>query len=108
MSVLPKMTQSDLDAVEAYVKRLNAFEKVRITEQMATRIIGYLVDDVNPPRPITEQMSTSSERGWTAHLVLSSEHAGLRPHFKRLEDEFYRALARIDEPRDVRDYIQEM
>lgn len=55
---------------------------------------------------ITKVMATDIERNWTAHLVLSSEHAGLRPHFKALEDEIYRVLARIDDPREVRHYLQ--
>jgi hypothetical protein len=50
-------------------------------------------------------MSTPTERNWTAHLVISSEHAGLRPHFKALEAALYRALARIDDPRDVMEYL---
>jgi hypothetical protein len=53
-------------------------------------------------------MSTPSERNWTAHLVISSEHAGLQPYFKRLEAELYHALARLDEPRRVCDYLHFM
>lgn len=53
-------------------------------------------------------MSTTGERNWTAHLVISSEHAGLRPYFKALEDELYRVTARLDEPRRVRDYLHFM
>jgi hypothetical protein len=51
-------------------------------------------------------MSTPTERNWTAHLVISSEHAGLQPVFKRLEAELYRALARIDDPRAVAAYLK--
>lgn len=51
-------------------------------------------------------MSTPAERNWTAHLVISSEHAGLQPFFKALEAEMYRALARIDDPRKVREYLE--
>jgi len=51
-------------------------------------------------------MATRAERNWTAHIVISSEHAGLRQHFKALEDELYRALARIDDPHVVRAYVQ--
>lgn len=50
-------------------------------------------------------MAIEIERNWTAHLVISSEHAGLKPLFKRLEDEIYRALARIDDPKLVRAYL---
>jgi hypothetical protein len=53
-------------------------------------------------------MSTRTERGWTAHLVISSEHAGLKPAFKALEDELYHALARIDDPRAVKNYLREL
>jgi hypothetical protein len=57
---------------------------------------------------ITEQMATSDARNWRANVVIASSHAGLRPGFKRLEDEIYRALARMDDPRDVRDYLNRM
>ncbi len=50
-------------------------------------------------------MATGVERNWTAHLVVSSEHAGLKPHFKATEAELYRALARIDDPREVVQYL---
>ena len=51
-------------------------------------------------------MSTATERNWTAHLVISCEHAGLRPYFKQLEAELYRVLARVDDPHDVCEYLQ--
>jgi hypothetical protein len=38
-------------------------------------------------------------------VVVSCEHAGLRPYFKGLEDEIYRVLARIDEPKEVVAYL---
>lgn len=53
-------------------------------------------------------MATPTERNWTAHLVISTEHAGLRPHFKALEAELYRVLARCDDPRDVMYYLKEL
>jgi hypothetical protein len=53
-------------------------------------------------------MSTPTERNWTAHLVISSEHAGLKPCFKQLEDEIYRVLAVVDEPRHVKEYLAAM
>ena len=34
-----------------------------------------------------------------------AEHAGLRPHFKQLEAEIYRVLARCDDPRAVMHYL---
>ena len=37
--------------------------------------------------------------------MVSCEHAGLRPVFKAFENELYHALARIDEPTQVREYI---
>lgn len=53
-------------------------------------------------------MVAREERNWTAHLVLSSEHFGLRPYFKALEDEMYRVLARVDEPHGVREYLAQL
>lgn len=50
-------------------------------------------------------MKALIERNWTAHLVISSEHAGLKPYFKALEDEMYRVLARVDDPRKIREYL---
>lgn len=50
-------------------------------------------------------MDSSGERKWTAHVVIASEHAGLRPHFKQLEAEIYRVLARCDDPRAVMHYL---
>lgn len=47
-------------------------------------------------------------RNWTAHIVISSDHAGLRPYFKLLEAEILRVLARIDDPRDVKRYLVDM
>ena len=53
-------------------------------------------------------MATPTERNWTAHLVISSEHAGLRPYFKELELAMYKVLARVDEPRHVRYYLERL
>jgi hypothetical protein len=39
-------------------------------------------------------------------LVVSCEHAGLKPTFKALEAELYRVLARIDNPRMVKNYLK--
>lgn len=50
-------------------------------------------------------MATKWQRNWTAQIVIASEHAGLRPIFKRLENELYHALAHMDEPTQVREYI---
>jgi hypothetical protein len=50
-------------------------------------------------------MATSAERNWTAHIVISFDHAGLKPHGKELEAEIYRVLARIDDPRKIEDYL---
>lgn len=50
-------------------------------------------------------MKTGGDRNWTAQIVLSSEHAGLRPHFKSLEAELMHVLARLDDPHDVREYL---
>ena len=57
---------------------------------------------------IIGDMPTSTERNWTAHLVISSDHAGLKRHFDQLGAEMYRALARLDEPKRVRDYVHFM
>lgn len=50
-------------------------------------------------------MATDVERNWTAHVVLSSEHAGLKPLFKAFENEMYRVLARVNDPNEVRQYL---
>ncbi len=41
-------------------------------------------------------------------VVLSCDHAGLRPEFQRLEDEMREALGRIDGAREVREYLKYM
>lgn len=51
-------------------------------------------------------MATAPERNWTAHLVISSEHAGLAPYFKELEATMYQVLARVDNPRHVRYFLE--
>jgi len=51
-------------------------------------------------------METGGDRTWTAHIVIASEHAGLRPYFKRLEEEILHVLARVDDPRDVKLFIE--
>ena len=53
-------------------------------------------------------MATTGERNWTAQVVVSCEHAGLRPYFKQLEDELRHVLARIDDPRDVKRYLSDL
>jgi hypothetical protein len=53
-------------------------------------------------------MATEVERNWTAHVVIACEHAGLRPYFKALEAEMLHALARVDDPRDVVEYLKWM
>jgi len=53
-------------------------------------------------------MATPRERDWTAQIVISSEHAGLRPYFKQLEGELLHALARIDDPRMVMKYLDSL
>ena len=50
-------------------------------------------------------MANRAERNWTAHVVIASEHAGLKPYFKSLEAEIYRVLARVDDPWVVRRYL---
>lgn len=53
-------------------------------------------------------MDTRAERNWTAHVVISSDHAGLRPYFKLLEAEILRVLARTDDPRDVKRFLVDL
>lgn len=50
-------------------------------------------------------MKTAVERDWKASLVIACDHAGLKPEFKKLEDEVYRVLARVDDPRWVANYL---
>ena len=51
-------------------------------------------------------MSPSDERNWTAQIVISFEHMGLKPFGQQLEYELRRVLARVDDPRDVKKYLQ--
>lgn len=51
-------------------------------------------------------MATNGERDWTAQIVVSFDHAGLRPHGQRLADEIRHVLARIDDPRLVASYLE--
>jgi hypothetical protein len=55
-----------------------------------------------------EQMTTRAERNWTAQIVIASDHAGLKPEFRALENEMYKALSRVDEPREVKHYLMAM
>lgn len=57
------------------------------------------------PHRVIGVMANKPERTWTAHLVIASEHAGLKPVFRAMEDEMRHVLARVDEPRDARRYI---
>jgi hypothetical protein len=50
-------------------------------------------------------MATRPEPQFTASIVISSEHAGLRPHFKDLEHELYRALACCRDSREAKHYL---
>ena len=54
---------------------------------------------------ITSEMAIQWHRNWTASIVVSCEHAGLRPWFKSFEAELYRVLARVDDAREVREYL---
>lgn len=53
-------------------------------------------------------MATAVERNWTAQVVIASDHAGLKPHFKALEGEILHVLARVDDPRDVKRYLADL
>ena len=70
------------------------------TLDLAQKLAGLskLADDVN-------QRTTASDRNWTAQIVIASSHGGLRPHFRRLEEEMLHVLARVDDPRDVMRYL---
>lgn len=50
-------------------------------------------------------MSTEGERNWSAVISIATEHAGLRPHFKRLEDALYGALSELDDANQVVAFI---
>jgi len=50
-------------------------------------------------------METGGDRNWTAHIVIACDHGGLRSHFQALEAELLHVLARVDEPKDIRDYL---
>lgn len=64
--------------------------------------------DLLAPLRITEQMATRDHGVWTASIVIVCEHPGLRPEFRALENELYRVLARIDDPREVREYLKQL
>jgi hypothetical protein len=51
-------------------------------------------------------MGTSDEYRYTAHVVIASDHAGLSPVFKAFERQIYRVLARVEDPDDVRLYLE--
>lgn len=53
-------------------------------------------------------MATEVQRNWTAQIVIASDHAGLRPEFKSLENEMFRVLARVDDPREVMRYLRQL
>ena len=53
-------------------------------------------------------MGNQPERNWTAHMVLTSGHAGLAKEFNELERELYRVLAHVDDPIIVRSYLHFM
>jgi len=50
-------------------------------------------------------MAIAADNRWKAILSMSSAHAGINQELGRFRNELYRALARIDDPRDVRDYL---
>lgn len=45
---------------------------------------------------------------WKVTLGMSSDHAGINIELGFLRTEMYRVLARIDDPRRVRDYIERL
>lgn len=53
-------------------------------------------------------MAIRPEPQFTASIVISSEHAGLRPHFKGLEAEIYHALALCPSAREAKHYLRTM
>lgn len=53
-------------------------------------------------------MATEVERNWTAQIVIASDHSGLRPEFKSLENEMRRVLARVDDAREVLRYLRQL
>lgn len=51
-------------------------------------------------------MSTRA-REWQAIVSIATNHAGLKPHFKALEDALYACLSEMDDPRTVRQWLED-
>ena len=51
-------------------------------------------------------MATRTDNRWKAIVTLASDHGGIGPELQKLENEIIRVLARLDDPRKVRDYVQ--
>jgi hypothetical protein len=54
------------------------------------------------------KMSPNKYGRYKSIIVLGCDHAGLQPHFQRLEDELNRTVNTIDDPRVVKFYLSEM
>lgn len=53
-------------------------------------------------------MKPAGEREVRALIVLTCEDAVLKPLFRRLEQELIRVLARVDDPRVIRKYLEHL
>jgi hypothetical protein len=72
---------------------------------MATRKFSYAEFMIDHPAPRTQQMATRTKNIWKAMIVLGCDHAGLKSHFQRLENEMRQALSQLYDPRDVALYL---
>ena len=59
-------------------------------------------------REIIGVMKRRFDNEWKAIIVLGCDHAGLRPEFQLLEDEFVRAVNACHTPRDMMHYLREI
>jgi hypothetical protein len=46
------------------------------------------------------------EREYTVQVVIGTEHDGLAPYFKHLEDELVHCFAKLDTARQARDFAE--
>ena len=53
-------------------------------------------------------MSNPQKRNWTAQIVIAFKNKALNVYGRALEDEMRHVLARVDDPRDVAAYIENM
>jgi hypothetical protein len=85
------------DMVRGFEKPIHAIAEIQQTCQHP--------ECVEYRRKRTEQMTTTQKPRIPSMVVLSCDHAGLQPHFQRLEDEIRRTIATIDDPKVVVAYL---